>query len=55
MWGQYGLGGGMVEFVGHVGEEGSFGAELFDEGDGFCQMRVAGVGVGAQGIEDEEV
>ncbi len=39
-----GLGGGVVEVVAHVGEEGAAGLELFDEADGFFEVGVAEVG-----------
>jgi len=50
-----GLGGGVVEIVAHVGEEGSAGLELFDEADGFFEMGVAEVRIATQGVEDEDV
>jgi len=50
-----GLGCRVVEFVAHVGEEGSSGLELLDEGDGFVEVRVAGVRIAPQRIEDEDV
>ena len=55
MWGQYGVGGGVVEVVRHVGEEGAAGFEPLDQGDGFFEVRVGGVRLAAQGVEDEDV
>ena len=52
---QDGFGGGVVEVVAHVGEEGAARLELFDEGDGFFEVRVAGVRLAAQRVEDEDV
>ena len=52
---QDGFGGGVVEVVAHVGEEGAAGFELVDEVDGFVEVGVAGVGVAAEGVEDEDV
>ena len=43
VWGEGGVGGGVVQVVAHVGEEGSLGFELFDEGYGFFEVGVAGV------------
>src|ERR1035437_8127218 len=53
---QHGVGGGVVEIVGHVGEEGAAGADLFYDGNGFFEMRVgrvrlAGGGGGGEGGE----
>ena len=50
-----GFGGGVVEVVAHVGEEGAAGLELFDEGDGLVEVGVAEVGLAAEGVEDEDV
>ena len=50
-----GLGGGVVEVVAHVGEEGAAWLELFDVGDGLLKMRVAVVRIAPEGIDDEEV
>ena len=55
MGGEGGVDRFVVDFVAHVGEEGAAGFEEVDEGDGFFQMRVAGVRGGAEGVEDEEV
>ena len=49
------FGGGVVEVVGHVGEEGATGRELVDQGDRFFQVGVAGVGLAAERVEDEDV
>ena len=45
----------MVEVVADVGEEGAFGVELVDKLDGFGEVGVAGVGLVAEGVEDEDV
>ncbi len=45
----------MVELVGHVGEEGAFGVEPLGDVDGFGEVGVAGVGVVAERVEDEDV
>ena len=45
----------VVEVVGHVGEEGAARLQGLDQGDGFVEMRVAGVRVAAQSVEDEDV
>ncbi len=50
-----GFGGGVVEIVAHVGEEGAAGFELVDEVDGLGEVGVAVVGVAAEGVEDEDV
>ena len=55
VWWEGGFGGGVVEVVAHVGEEGTTGLELFDVGDGFFEMRVAEVRVAAECVEDEDV
>ena len=55
MRGQIGFGEGVVEVVGHVGEEGAAGLELFDEGYTLGEVGVAGVGLAAEGVEDQEV
>ena len=39
-----GVGGGVVQVVAHVGEEGAARLELFDEGDRLGEVRVGGVG-----------
>ena len=53
--GELGVGGGVVEVVAHVGEEGALRLELLDDGDGVVEVRVAGVGIATQGVEDEDV
>ena len=55
MRGQAGFGEGVVEIVGHVGEEGTARFELLDKGDGFGEVGVAGVGLAAESVEDEEI
>ncbi len=55
MGGEGGVGGGVVEVVGHVGEEGAVGFEELYEGYGFVEVGVAGVGLAAEGVEDEDV
>ena len=50
-----GVGGVVVEVVGHVGEEGAAGFELLDQRDGVFQGGVGGVGLAAEGVEDEDV
>ena len=50
-----GVGGGVVEVVAHVGEEGAAGFEFFDEVDGSVEVGVAGVGLAAERVEDEDV
>ena len=52
---QRGLGGGVVEVVADVGEEGAARLEALDEGDGAIEVGVAGVGLAAEGVEDEDV
>lgn len=49
------LGGGVVEVVAHVGEEGTARLELFDVGDGFLKVRVAEMRVATEGVEDEDI
>ena len=53
--GRAGFGGVVVEVVADVGEEGAPGLELLDEGDGVFEVGVAGVGLAAEGVEDEDV
>ena len=53
--GEGGVDGFVVDLMAHVGEEGTAGFEEVDEGDGFFQVRVAGVRGGAEGVEDEDV
>jgi hypothetical protein len=55
MRGQAGFGGGVVELVRHVGEEGAAGFQLLDEGDGFGQVGVTGMRLGTERVEDEDV
>ena len=55
MRGEGALGEVVVEVVAEVGEEGAFGLELLDKGDGAVEVGVAGVGVAAEGVEDEDV
>ncbi len=50
-----GVGGFVVELVGHVGEEGAFGVEPLGDVDGFGEVGVAGVGMVAERVEDEDV
>ena len=53
--GEDSFGGVVVEVVADVGEVGAFGGEFFDVADGLLQVGVAGVGVVAEGVEDEDV
>ncbi len=55
MRGEDGLGGVVVEVVRHVGEVRALWLEKFDEADGVVEVRVAGVRVAAEGVEDEDV
>ena len=50
-----GVGGGVVEVVAHVGEEGASGLELLDDLEGVFDVGVGGVGIVAEGVEDEDV
>jgi len=50
-----GVGGFVVEVVGHVGEEGAAGLDALDQGDGVVQRGVGGVGLTAESVEDENV
>lgn len=38
-----------------MSEEGSAWSDFFDERDGLLKVRVAGVGLAAQGVKDEDV
>ena len=53
--GQDGVGGGVVEVVRHVGEEGAARLDLLDQRDGVVEGGVGGVRLAAQGVEDEDV
>lgn len=50
-----GFGGGVVDFVGHVGEEGAARGDAFHPTKGRVKMGVAGVRLGAEGVENEDV
>ncbi len=50
-----GVGGGVVEIVAHVGEEGSFGLELLDDLEGVFDVGVGWMRGMAEGVEDEDV
>ena len=50
-----GLCGAVVQIVAHVGEEGALRFKLLDEADGFFEVRVAGVRVVTERVEDEDV
>ena len=50
-----GFGGGVVEIVAHVNEVGAAGLEPFDDCDGLVEMRVAGVRIAPERVEDEDV
>ena len=52
---EHGVGGGVVEVVAHVGEEGSFGLELLDELEGVLDVGVGGVVGVAESVEYEDV
>jgi hypothetical protein len=49
------VGGLVVEAVGDVSEEGAARLELLDQGDGVGEVGVGGVGLAAQGVEDENI
>src|SRR5712671_1587625 len=53
--GKVGIGCVVIEIVAHVGEEGSLRLQLFDDGDRLVEVRVTGVGIATQGIDDEYV
>ena len=55
MWGEFGVGGFVVQVVGDVGEEGPFGGDFVYQLDGLGEVGVAGVGLAAEGVEDEDV
>jgi len=50
-----GVGGFVVEVMGHVGEEGALGLDLLDQRDGVFEGGVGGVGLAAEGVEDKDV
>src|ERR1035441_6421252 len=52
---QRGVGGGVVEVVRHVGEEGTARLDFLDQGDGVVQSRVGGMGLAAERVENEDV
>ena len=52
---ELGFGGVVIQFVAHVGEEGASGLQLLDECDGLVEVRVAGMRIAAEGVEDEDV
>lgn len=52
---ELGFGGGVVEVVAHMGEEGTARFQLIYQGYRLIEVRVAGMRVAAEGIEDEYV
>ena len=55
VWWEGGVGGFVVETVGHVGEEGASRLDLLHQRDGVLQVRVGGVGFVAKRVKDEDV
>jgi hypothetical protein len=53
--GECGLGGGVVQIMAHVNEVGASGLELFDDRNGLVEMRMTGVRVAPERVEDQYV
>ena len=53
--GEGGVGGGVVQAVGDVGEEGALRFQALGDGDRVGEVGVAGVGFVAEGVDDQDV